>query len=180
MSGTMAVHDERLKGKIAAGTADNIYEVKATDSTTHVFQWIKHYANTQSGLDLLTFFCHGTNSQGSDGKWYPGYGLQIGSDEVTPNNVSDLFFILNGATPQIELKCCGAANINKINNGHWLCQTMARKANAVVSAARDEQIYTGNRWGSIDFGKWEGPTYSFFPDGTYNVLTGSSMTGSTG
>ncbi|HYM02033.1 MAG TPA: hypothetical protein VET85_03740 [Stellaceae bacterium] len=182
MPNNMLIHDVRLQGRSPTGLAQNIFNVPQGMSTAHVFSWASAYAGMQSGLDNIYIMCHGYETGVEDPNaelsiYALGYGLQLGNPGLTFDNLS-LAAGLSGLVSSITLFACGPANTrtgykNSRGDGMRFCGELALLSGAEVIAAVETQYYyhTPSWWdglmgddGTIDFGDWEGPVFSFSPD----------------
>jgi len=188
---SMLVHDARLAGQSPTNLADNIYEVDGSVAIQHAVDWIKSYASSQSGLDNLYIMCHGyeANWNLADQTCTPfqvgGFGLALCAEGLDLSNVN-LTAAWKGLITTITIFACatadtGAGNEGTIGDGKRFCGEMALHTGATVIAATQTQWYSMEKsfwnWitgqaGSINFGTWEGPVYSYNPvDGSGTLIS---------
>jgi hypothetical protein len=178
----MLIHDLRLAGRSPTGLAQKIFDVPETMPTLQVFNWAAAYAASQRNLYDIYIMCHGYERAVDDpvaqaSRFMLGYGLQLGDPGLTFDNLRCAAG-LKGLVSRITLFACGPAHSragywNATGDGMRFCGRLAMISGAEVTAAVQTQYYynTPNwsdtlmaRSGEIDFGKWEGPVYSFSPD----------------
>jgi hypothetical protein len=180
---SMLVHDLRLTGKTPGGLADNNYEVDGNVAIQHMIDWIHSYAQTQGGLDNLYIMCHGYEANWNLGDQtctnfqVGGFGLALCAEGLSLNNAT-LTQALKGDIKTIIIFACatadtGTGNDGTMADGKRFCGEIAMWTGATVIAATQTQFYSIDKsfwdWitgksGTIDFGGWEGPVYSFSPD----------------
>ncbi len=187
MAKNMILHDTRLNGSAPSGLADNIFKVDKKNDTAHVFQWIATYARSQGGLDNLFIMCHGgvkstggvhcdVSAQSIEQR---ARGLQIGAQNLLLSNLN-VTAALNGLVKKITVYACNIAETdpgakNTADDGKLFCKNLAGYTGAEVIASSEAQTYHkrgilryfSDKAGTIDFGAWEGPVFSFTPDGKF-------------
>ncbi|MFN8345979.1 MAG: hypothetical protein U0X91_13290 [Spirosomataceae bacterium] len=189
MAKNMILHDIRLYGTAPSALADNIFKVDKKNDTAHIFQWIATYARSQGGLDNLFIMCHGgvkstgvhsdVSAQSIEQK---ERGLQIGAQNLLLSNLN-VTAVLNGLVSKITLFACNIAETdtgakNTADDGKLFCKNLAGYTGAEVIASSETQSYHrrgilsifSDTAGTIDFGLWEGPVFSFTPDGKITPL----------
>lgn len=179
----MLVHDLRLAGQTPTNLANNNYEVDGSVTIQHALAWIDAYAKSQGGLDNLYIMCHGYEADWNlqDQTCTPfqhgGFGLALCAEGLSLAN-ADATTVLKGDVKKITIFACatadtGTGNEGTLGDGMRFCGEIALYTGATVIAATQTQFYsmeqtfwqwlTGQQ-GTIDFGSWEGPVYSFSPD----------------
>ncbi len=179
----MLVHDMRLAGQTPGGLAENNYEVDGTVTIQHMIDWIHSYATSQGGLDNLYIMCHGYEANWNLGDQtctnfqVGGFGLALCAEGLDLTNAS-LTAALKGDIRTITIFACatadtGPGNAGTAADGMRFCGEIALWTGATVIAATQTQFYSLDRtfwqWitgktGTINFGTWEGPVYSFSPN----------------
>jgi hypothetical protein len=166
----VVLHDRRLSGNSPTLVAKKVFHIDATNNLQGVFQTIRSYGQTNGGIDDLVILCHGyaggdsVGQRSADGG---GLGLQLGSEDLTINNV-DLCRILVGVVRNIFIYACAAADNsfshgNPARDGQRLMGSIAIYANATVYAGDRIQWYYARP--RIDFRTWEGRVWRFLPNG---------------
>src|SRR5438105_7936727 len=93
MGKVMYIRDKRLKGNPPAiSPGDNLFEVDDKWKLADAFLWVKNYAGSQSGLDVLNILCHGyygweDNVQLQMCIAVGGYGLQLCKEGLVLGNI---------------------------------------------------------------------------------------------
>ncbi|RDB03429.1 hypothetical protein [Runella aurantiaca] len=191
MAKNMILHDTRLGGSAPSGLADNIFKVNEKNDTAHIFQWIATYARSQGGLDNLFIMCHGGTKEKSEmvdggasaqSRVLKERGLQIGAQNLLHSNLN-VTAVLNGLVAKITVFACNIAETDKgskltADDGKLFCKYLAVYTGAEVIASSETQKYHkvgllalfSDTAGTIDFGAWEGPVFSFLPDGKLTPL----------
>ena len=184
MPSSMLIHDHRLAGNPPRDMAANIYEVNENTPIAHALGWIAEYSRRSGGLTDLYVMCHGF-----EGNWdlrnqqcttevHGGFGLQLCDDGLSLFNASGTS-VLSRKVTKITIFSCATADTAPYNTGTGadgmrFCGEIALWTGAEVIAAVQTQLYNTSRtfWqritqanqaGTIDFGSWEGPVYSFSP-----------------
>jgi len=191
MASSMLIHDRRLAGNPPGHLADNTYSVDDKVPIAHAIGWIAEYARRSGGLTDLYVMCHGYESNANVGQQMStnsargGFGLQLCAEGLSLYN-APLTTAWKDRIRKVTIFSCAAAdtasyNVGTAADGMRFCGEIALWSNAEVVAAVETQYYNpsqrsfwqwltrSNRGGSIDFGDWEGPVYSFtpsFPQGT--------------
>jgi hypothetical protein len=172
------VRDSRLSGSIRMHQALFTYSVDATTSLTGFFNYVAARAKIKGGkLKALFVLCHGYEGNGFDsgGKFHPfvtgGWGLQLGKEDLRHNNVS-IWTAIQGKVENIVIYSCGTAETQygqegTGTDGRGLMSRLAKLTGAVVYAADATQYYS---LGGMDFGKWEGNLWAFWPFGFYTQV----------
>lgn len=166
------LRDARLKGSLpflAGGLITS--QVDALTPLATAFSRISMTAKARGKLKTLFILCHGygSGSGQSDFWWHGGIGLQLGKESLTSANVS-AWSAIKDCVETIVIYACGAAytgpsswtNLQSINDGQSLMKELSKRTNAVVFAADRIQWYLPV---DMNFGKWEGTVYMFFPTG---------------
>jgi hypothetical protein len=132
-----------------------------------------------ASTDELVIACHGYMAPYvKQGKWVPkiawrgGYGLEFCQESLTLNNISKVS-ALNGYFKTIWLMACAPAGKGS-KNSPLFCRQFAKNANAYVIASDKTQLYQPGYSDNarkmsimvLQFGKWEGNVYKFWPNGT--------------
>jgi hypothetical protein len=184
----MLIHDRRLAGNPPWRLAANTYQVDQSVSLAHALGWIAEYSRRSNGLTDLYVMCHGIENpydyrhQASVPTARGGFGLQLCQEGLSLYNTSQTT-VLNGRVTKITIFSCATADTAPYNEGTGadgmrFCGEIALLTGAEVVAAVQTQYYSQNRtfwqWltganraGTIDFGAWEGPVYSFSPGSPY-------------
>jgi hypothetical protein len=182
MPSSMLIHDRRLAGNPPSGMAANVYEVNENIPIAHALGWIAEYSRRSGGLSDLYVMCHGF-----EGNWdlrnqqcvpevHGGFGLQLCQEGLSLYNATGTS-VLNGKVTKITIFSCATADAAPYNTGTGadgmrFCGEIALWTGAEVIAAVQTQLYnttrtfwqwirSANQAGTIDFGAWEGPVYSF-------------------
>lgn len=178
----MLVHDARLSGNPPGNLAENTYRVDQGVAIAHAVGWIADYARRSSGLSDLYIMCHGfegnfdLRNQTSVNRASGGFGLQLCKEGLSLWN-TQLVSAWNSQIRKITIFACATADTASYNagtaaDGMRFCGEIALLSGAEVVAATQTQFYAKKRglfeWltrrnqvGTIDFGDWEGPVYSF-------------------
>jgi hypothetical protein len=178
----MLIHDTRLQGNPPTNMAANTYQVDGTTSISHAIGWIAEYARRSGGLTDLWVMCHGfegnfnLGNQTCTSEAHGGFGLQLCREGLSLYNAS-LTSAFNGQIQKITIFACATADTAEYNrgtaaDGMRFAGEIALWSGAEVIAAVETQLYhrrrslwqwlmRSNRGGTIDFGSWEGPVYSF-------------------
>jgi hypothetical protein len=181
----MLIHDRRLAGNPPGDLADNTYEVDQNVSIAHALGWIAEYSRRSGGLTDLYVMCHGFEGnfdyrdQASTTETHGGFGLQLCAEGLSLYNAT-LTTVLKNKVRRITIYACATADTASYNagtgaDGMRFCGEIALWTGAEVIAAVQTQYYIMPRslWerirgtntaGTIDFGQWEGPVFSFTPD----------------
>lgn len=164
------LRDARLDGKLPFMAAALITsQVDASTSLTTAFARIRMAAQMNGKIKSLFILCHGwgTGPGDIDLWWHGGMGLQLGKEGLKTANVSS-WAAIKDCVENIVVYACGAAYTGPTwtapyaNDGQSLMKSLAKHTNAVVYAAdRIQTYYTDD----LNFGKWEGTVYMFFPTG---------------
>lgn len=172
------VHDSRLAGSSGWSPDTSLVSTNASTPMSSIIADINNVYYAIPGLiDEIRIMCHGYagyNTAAQMSGDFGGYGLQLGSDDLTLNNYQDWYGIA-GTTNRIVVYSCAAAdtqpeNEGQIGDGMRLMGYLACVTGARVFAADRIQWYTGASSGSIDFGAWEGQLYRFDPDGSSRAV----------
>ena len=188
MAKNMILHDTRLIGNAPSSLANNIFKIDGNFDTAQAFQWIGTYARSQKGLDHLLIMCHGGVKEDSE---MPNQnlksmalrerGLQIGKQNLLHSNLH-VTAVLKGFVTKITVFACNIAETdsgvkNTADDGKLFCKYLAAYTDAEVIASSETQLYHRGVMsalfgvtGTIDFGQWEGPVYSFMPDGKMKLI----------
>jgi hypothetical protein len=180
----MLVHDHRLAGNPPGDMADNTYEVDENVPIDHIIGWIAEYSRRSGGLTDLYIMCHGIENNYNYGNWSStpaargGFGLQLGKEGLSLYNAT-ITSGLSGKVTKITIFSCATADTAPYNTGTGadgmrFCGEIALWTGAEVIAAVQTQYYVhprtfwqwltrSNRAGTINFGDWEGPVFSFTP-----------------
>jgi len=180
----MLVHDTRLEGNSPRDLADNTYNVDQTVPIGHAVGWIAEYARRSGGLSDLYVMCHGYEGNfnyednSSTNEAHGGFGLQLCKEGLSLYNAT-LTTSFKDRIRKITIFACATADTASYNvgtgaDGMRFCGEIALWSQAEVVAAVQTQYYNKNRtfwdWltrsnraGTINFGEWEGPVYSFTP-----------------
>jgi hypothetical protein len=187
---SMLVHDLRLTGATPTAMADKSYEVDGSVSIVDALGNIDIYAQQQGGLDTLYIMCHGYEAdwnltdQTCTGFNQGGFGLALCQEGLSLTNADKAAVLKNDSIKKIVIFACatadtGPGNAGTVADGMRFCGEIALYTGAMVVAATQTQFYMmeqdfwqaiANQQGTIDFGKWEGPVYSFSPDDGSSTL----------
>ncbi len=177
----MVLHDARLKGTLPAIRGYSLQADKNSSVASCIHRlasWAKLGAGVlkpKSGHKTsLLIVAHGMENHTSNDtrmstlKGTLGYGLLIGSERLTLNNLS-LMKQLYGLLDWIVLYACGPANTaagneGTLGDGIRFCTEMACYTGANVIASGSTQYYQHN--GPIHFTHWRPPLYEYKPDGS--------------
>ena len=180
----MLIHDRRLEGNAPHDMAANVYDVNEYVPIRHALAWVGEYARRSGGLTDLFVMCHGYEGvedyrhlRGGR-EVHGGYGLALCHEGLALYNAS-LTSVLRGKVTKITIFACSTADTASYNagteaDGARFCGEIALWTGAEVIAAIQTQRYhrvrigwqilmQNNLSGTIDFGAWEGPVYSFSP-----------------
>lgn len=182
MPSSMLIHDRRLAGNPPGNMAANTYQVDQNVPIEHALGWIAEYSRRNSGLTDLYVMCHGFEgnidygNQACTNEQRGGFGLQLCREGLSLNN-ADLVNVLSGRVNKITIFSCATADTAPYNrgtaaDGMRFAGEIALRTGAEVVAAIQTQYYTmprtfwqritgANQAGTIDFGAWDGPVYSF-------------------
>ena len=166
------IWDERLKGSMP--TIGGILKsciVNASISNTTAFAMVNAFSASEK-IENLYILCHGYGSGMHLGTfdflWRGGLGLQLGKENLLPTTVSS-WSAIKDKVKNIIIYACGAAykgtaalDPTKPQDGQSLMSALSKETNAVVFAADKMQVYYPD---NLNFGKWEGQIYAFFPNG---------------
>lgn len=166
--------DKRLEGSLpyVAGMLISS-DLDASTTLQTAFTRINMAAKAYGKLKTLFIICHGYGTgiaQWADDFWWKGgTGLQLGKEEVNAGNVASWAAIKN-SVDFIVVYACGAAYTGQSspfspqakNDGQGLMKQLSAHTNAIVFAADKIQWYYPD---DLNFGKWEGNVYMFFPTG---------------
>jgi hypothetical protein len=168
---SVLLHDERLSGNTPDLADTTCFTVEAGDPIDRVLSWVSVCRLMHGQIEDLAIMCHGyvntTNGKG-------GHGLQFSKDGVFLYNINR-WSVIQGKVNWIFIYACNAAEVDPTvpatqGDGRALYRRMAAMTGATVIAPVKTQLYNKSikpwRWREIDFGGFEGPVYSFRPDGT--------------
>jgi hypothetical protein len=169
------IHDTRAKGTAASTFgAGFTLTVDEDSSTAYIFNWLKVKSLLAGKIETLSIIAHG-RSRIVDGKKHGGFGVTLGRDGVTYENVSD-WEKISGLCRYIVFNSCAMADTTGSDitaDGKFLCATLAYYTQAIIVASDTIQKYEWSNDGSpLDLGAWEGTVYYFRPDGKYGILMG--------
>jgi hypothetical protein len=176
---SVLLHDERLDGNTPDWDDTTCFTVEAADPIERVLGWVNACYQQGGAIEDLSIMCHGFTSS-VNGKG--GHGLQLSKDGVYLTNVNK-WTAIQGKVKWIVVFACNAAEVDLTvaagtsGDGRALCRKLASTTGATVLAAVRTQVYFVNKmkfrsikpwkWRrEIDFDDFEGPVYSFRPDGT--------------
>jgi hypothetical protein len=176
MAYSVLLHDERVSGNTPDLDDTTGFTVEETDPIDRILGWVGYCHKQKGQIEDLKIICHGyvsaTNGRG-------GHGLELGKDEVHLSNVNK-WVAIRGMANYILVYACRAADVDPavsadIGNGKQLCSKLAAATGATVFAAVRTQYYDKRlspwHWREIDMGDWEGPVYTFRPDGTVTNIS---------
>ncbi len=132
------------------------------------------FIQAKKDVECLFLACHGKESFGyneaSNAKMRGGFGLTIGSEDITHENVAQ-WAAIKGICKNIIVYSCAAADTapgqaGKWGDGKYLIGALAIHTECTVYAADEIQFYDLRRGAYIDFGDWEGQLWRFKSDGT--------------
>lgn len=172
MARYVILHDRRLKGGIPARPGLVIINTDGDTSLIHAFRSIQRAA-VHGRIDTLFIVCHGFAGQNKAMQMSMdagGRGLQLGKEELRHNNVN-MWRAIRGKVKHIVVMACAAADTQDGNqyteaDGRYLMGGLAINTDADVYAADKIQWYFTYRnlaHGKIDFRRWNGTIYHFFP-----------------
>lgn len=142
-------------------------------------------------LSRLSICCHGYEAGVADERaamsyMGGGFGLQLGSTDLTWSTVSDFAALAPNfaARAMLDVYACAAAADSSdgtgfTGNGRALMRELAGHTGATVRASDSIQNYTAGvvartflgityatEYEGVDFGEWEGAVWLFHPDGS--------------
>lgn len=169
------IHDRRAKGTAASSFGvDFTLKVDEHSSNEYMFNWLHAKSLFGGRIETLSIIAHG-RSMIVHGKKRGGFGVSLGKDGLTSDNVCD-WNRIEGMCRYIVFNSCAMADTTGTNittDGKFLCATLAYYTHAIVVASDTIQKYTWSDDGSpLDLGDWEGTVYYFRPDGKYGILSG--------
>ena len=169
------IHDIRAKGTAASvfGTGFTIC-VDENSSNDYIFNWLRVKSAFGGAIETLSIIAHG-RSMIVDGKKRGGFGVSLGRDSLTSDNVSD-WEKIRGLCRYIVFNSCAMADTTGseiTTDGKFLCATLDYYTRSIIVASDTIQQYEWSDDGSpLDLGAWEGTVYYFRPDGKYGILMG--------
>lgn len=185
MPSSMLIHDTRLEGNAPRGMADNNYVVNGDVAIGHAVGWIAEYARRSGSLTDLYVMCHGFEghwdygNQATRPEEHGGFGLQLCKEGLSLYNAT-ITAAWKDLIRKITIFSCATADTAPYNvgtgaDGMRFCGEIALWTGGEVVAAVQTQSYQrertvwewlsrSNRSGTINFGDWEGPVYSFTPE----------------
>ena len=173
---SVLLHDERLSGNTPDLSVTTGLTVDEDDPIDTVLSWVGACHFMRGQIEDLAIMCHGyVNPQNGKG----GHGLQLSKDGVFLSNINR-WSKIEGKVKYIFIYACNAADVDPAapaneGDGRALCRSMAAMTGANVIAPVRTQEYHKSikpwRWREIDFGDFEGPVYSFLPNGTVTNLS---------
>jgi hypothetical protein len=180
MAQYLALRDRRLSGGVPQRPRLHIVNTDGSTPLRRAFRAINAAARSGGRLHSMFILCHGFAGQNARARVsgdFGGEGLQLGSECVLHENVSD-WEAIRGAVSNIVIYACAAAdtqpnNVGTNADGRYLIGALAIHTNAVVYAADRIQWYsTHNNLanGRYDFGGWEGRLLEFPPTGGSPVV----------
>ncbi len=167
---TMIIHDRRLHGKTPT-RYNYVMQINQNTTLRHIVGTVAHYGRIRR-LDELHILCHGFEATWNLSRQmcmpqaHGGFGLQLGKDNLSLFNVSQLRAWKNLIGTIVVFACAPAdtapGNQGTYGDGKRFMGEMALWSAAHVIAARDTQYYNdASGRTTIDFGGWEGPVYDF-------------------
>ena len=185
----LRVLDTRIGARFKRPRPSDII-VGSYTALSQVITWISDAAGSNR-ISRLSICCHGyeggvENESMAYSRVGGGFGLQLGSSDLTWNTVSDFGALAPkfGPGAMIDIYSCAAAEdategTGFTGNGRALMRELAGYTGATVRASDAVQVYSHgvrNRgfWGitfyteyeGVDFGEWEGAVWLFKPDGS--------------
>lgn len=164
--------DKRLKGQLAVVDSWRSCELDGSTSNAVAFAFLDSLVAARgSKLDKLFIMCHGygesiaSRVRGIDG-FSGGFGLQLGSEDVTIETVN-LWSSIRNKVKDIIVYACAAAEVSSLRDesdgdGRLLMTQLAEITNANVYASENIQYYYTEM---MEFGWWDGSLYRFTPKG---------------
>lgn len=193
MSISVLVHDTRLSGRTPLSSSAMVtFEVGEDTPLQDFFNRCRSISYENGGISTLYIMAHGVTME-FGGTIGGGYGIIFCREFIQRDNV-DQFALLARKVENIVLLVCSAAatsfDIHHVDlshpelsrtfhgDGNELCQQMAIRAQATVTAATEIQAYSTEEHcstfagyefaceeGVIDFGDWEGTIVTYDPHG---------------
>jgi hypothetical protein len=172
---SVLLHDKRLSGNTPDRSDTTGFTVEEGDPLDRVLGWVNACHRMKGQIEDLVIMCHGyVNPKNGKG----GHGLQLSKDGVFLYNINK-WTAIQGKVNWIFIYACNAADVDPTvsaneGDGRELCRRMAAMTGATVIAPVKTQEYDRSwnplSWREIDFGGFQGPVYSFAPDGTVRKL----------
>ena len=148
------------------------FTVSPDDPIERILSWVAACYRSNGQMEELGVQGHGYVQMYADGIGYGGHGVQFGKDDIYLRNVSK-WRAIRGMAKWIIVYACNAADVDPLaagqGDGRQLCRQLAVESGTPVLAAVRSQTYHRSmnpfHWREVKFGNWEGPVYSFLPNG---------------